>query len=413
MPSTPDEDPIQALCAYGPDPPLGERVGSRRTDRRADHRDVKGAITRVGVPSADQYHPRPVVRSILYLVLRRLLGLVAGSAREAVKDIEIVTLRHQLNVLRRQVSRPSFRPTDRALLAASSRLLPRERRASFLVTPQTLLRWHRELVRRKWTCRNPRKPGRPPINPETRQLVLRLGRENPRWGYVRIQGELRKLGLRVGATTIRRVLRANGLGPAPRRSGLTWAEFLRAQARGILASDFFTVETVWLKTLYVLFFIELSTRRVYLAGVSAHPDSAWVVQQGRNLAVDGRLGNARFLIHDRDAKYSGPFDEVFRTEGVGVIHTPIRAPRANAFAERWVRTVRTECLDWTLVLGRRHLERVLRMYAAHYNQGRPHRGLDLATPEPRLAAASARRGRTGLVRRDVLGGLIHEYEPAA
>jgi hypothetical protein len=210
------------------------------------------------------------------------------------------------------------------------------------------------------------------------------------------------------------VLRARGLGPAPRRSGPTGSQFLRAQAEGILASDFFTVETLRLKTLYVLFFIELSTRRVHVAGVTAHPDSAWVTQQARNLAIspDQRVASARFLIHDRDAKYSGPFDEVFRTEGVEVIWTPIRAPRANAFAERWVRTVRTECLDWMLVRGRRHLERVLRAYASHYNSGRPHRGLRLATAERPESSPSTLTNATRLLRRDILGGLIHEYERA-
>ncbi len=322
-----------------------------------------------------------MVLSILYLVLGRLLRLTPGSD-DAAKDAEIAVLRHQLRVLRRQVGRPSFRPADRAFLAAAARILPRDRWRSFLITPPTLLRWHRELVRRKWTYRRAR-VGRPPIDPGLREAVLRLARENPRWWYVRIQGELRKLGIRIGATTIRRMLRAHGLGPAPRRSGPTWSEFLRAQSQGIVASDFFTVETVLLGTLYVLFFIELSTRRVHVAGVTAHPDSAWVTQQARNRVIEteDRPASARFLIHDRDAKYSDPFDEVFRTEGTRVIRTPVRAPRANTYAERWVRTCRAECLDWMLVWGRRHLDRVLRAYASHYNGGRPHRGLQLATPE--------------------------------
>lgn len=210
------------------------------------------------------------------------------------------------------------------------------------------------------------------MDPELRELVLRLARENPRWGYVRIQGELRKLRIRVGATTIRRLLRAHGLGPAPRRSGPTWSQFLRAQAEGILASDFFTVETLRLKTLYVLFFIELSTRRIHLAGVTAHPDSASVTQQGRNLAfaLQDQAAAAKFLIHDRDSKYS-------------------------------------------LVRGRRHLEHVLRTYAEHYNHGRPHRGLDLATPEGPGRARDPKRPTPELVRRDILGGLIHEYKAAA
>lgn len=198
-----------------------------------------------------------MVLSILYLVLRRLLGLVPNSGSDdASKDVEIAVLRHQLRVLRRQASRPQLRPIDRAFLAAAARLLPRDRWSSFLVTPQTLLRWHRELVRRKWTYRGA-KIGRPPIDPELRAIVVRLARENPRWGYVRIQGELRKLGIRIGATTVRRLLRAHRLGPAPRRSGPTWSQFLRTQAEGIVACDFFTVETLRLRTLYVLFFIEL------------------------------------------------------------------------------------------------------------------------------------------------------------
>jgi putative transposase len=352
--------------------------------------------------------------SIVYLVLRRLLGLMPRS-RDAATDLENIVLRHQLKVLRRQVGRPKLRASERMFLTAASRLLPRDRWSAFLVTPQTLLRWHRELVRRKWTFRSSRKPGRPAIDSELRDVVLRLAQENPRWGYVRIQGELRKLGIRIGATTIRRILRAHGLGAAPRRSGPTWSEFLRAQASGILACDFFTVETLRLKTLYVLFFIELHSRRVHMAGVTAYPDSAWVTQQGRNLAYsfDERPAPVRFLIRDRDAKFSGPFDEVFRTEGVTVIRTPIRAPRANAFAERWVRTVRTECLDWTLVRGRGHLERVVRVYAEHYNAERPHRGLDLAVPEGSGVEPDRPPSSLRLRRRDRLGGLIHEYERAA
>jgi transposase InsO family protein len=239
-----------------------------------------------------------------------------------------------------------------------------------------------------------------------------MGRENPRWGCIRIKGEL-ALGIRVSATTIRTLLRANGLHPAPRRSGPTWSEFLRAQARGILALDFFTTETLWLRTLYVLFAVELRSRRVHVLGVTRNPDSAWVTQQARNLVGGGRLEGVRFLIRDRDAKFSDPFDEVFRSERVKIIKTPIRAPKANAFAERWVRTARTECLDWILLFGRRHLERVLRASASHFNTARPHRGLDLKAPGsgPGRLAGSADVARVR--RHDVLGGLIHEYEVAA
>ncbi len=297
------------------------------------------------------------------------------------------------------------------MLAAASGRLPRERWPVFLVSPQTLLRWQRELVRRKWTYRH-RRAGRPPLERERRELVLRLARENPRWGCVRIQGELRKLGIRVGATTIRSIIRRSGLGPAPRRQGPSWAEFLRAQAQGLVACDFFTVETVWLRTLYVLFFIEHGSRRVRLAGVTANPDSAWMRQQARNLAIEERLESVRFLLHDRDTKFSGPFDEILRGEGVRVIKTPVRAPRANAVAERWVRSVRNECLDHVLVLGRRHLEQILSDYLTHYNTERPHRSLALAAPAGTLQEV---RGSPPLQirRRDVLGGLIHEYSAAA
>ena len=251
-----------------------------------------------------------------YFVLCRLLHALAPSDRgDLEREAELLVLRHQLKILPRGVRRPPFRRRDRMVLAAASRILPRERWRAFVVTPRTLLRWHRELVRRKWTYRR-RRPGRPPLDPETVELITRLARENPRWGYLRIRGELMKLGIRVSATSIRTVLRRRGLGPAPRRGGPSWSEFLRAQARGILAIDFFTVETAWLRTMYVLFAIELGSRRVQVLGVTRNPDSAWVAQQARNLAVGERLRDIRFVIRDRDSKFSGPFDEVFRTEAV-------------------------------------------------------------------------------------------------
>ncbi|MGH2767207.1 MAG: integrase [Actinomycetota bacterium] len=296
--------------------------------------------------------------SLVYAIVRALLRLLPARGIERSLEIELLVLRHELKILRRQVARPKLRRRDRLFLAAASRILPRERWRAFVVTPRTLLQWHRELIRRKWTYR-PGRPGRPPLDTETVELIIRLARENPRWGYMRIRGELLKLSVRVSATSIRTVLRRVGLGPAPRRSGPSWSEFLRAQARGILALDFFTVETAWLRTLYVLFAIELGSRRVHVLGVTTNPGSAWVTQQARNLAVGERLREIRFVIRDRDSKFSGPFDEVFRTEGVRVVKTPIRAPKANAFAERWVGTARRECLDHLLIIGRGHLDRVL------------------------------------------------------
>jgi putative transposase len=271
--------------------------------------------------------------------------------------------------------------------------------------------WHRQLVRRRWTY--PRR-GRPPLDPDVVELVLRLARDNPRWGYQRITGELAKLGVRVSAMSVRTILRREGIGPAPRRrGGPGWSTCLRAQASGIVACDFLTVETIGLSRLYVLIFIEIESRRVWLGGVTAHPSGPWVTQQARNLflAMAERDEPFRFLIRDRDAKFAGPFDAVFASEGVRVIRTPIRSPKANAFAERWVRTARCECLDWLLILNRRHLERVLRVYVDHYNRARPHRGLGLRTPDDRLIRPPL-DPVPEVRRRDRLGGLLHEYEAA-
>jgi putative transposase len=358
-----------------------------------------------------------MVLSFLYLMARRIARMVLGSLRsEHAKDIEIAVLRHQLEVLCRQVTRPEFQPADRALLAALSRALPRQRWSSFLVTPDTILRWHRRLVTHKWTQPSPR-GGRPPLADHLVALILRLARENPRWGYRRVQGELKKLGVSVSATTIRTVLLGNGLRPAPRRASVTWRAFLRAQASGIMATDFFTVETVRLTTLYVLFFIELGTRQVRLAGVTRHPNGPWVVQRARELSMERPEGTTtpRFLIRDRDSKFTRAFDDVFTADGTQIITTPVQAPNAGAFAERWVRTVRQECLDWMLIWGRRHLERVLNEYVRHYNDQRPHRSLALRPPRG-IDIGVAPGGVTAAVsvgRRDRLGGLVHEYYQAA
>ncbi len=218
-------------------------------------------------------------------MLRRLLELLVLRMRsEREKEIEILMLRHQLQLLERQVARPQLRPVDRALLAAFSRALPRRAWASFVVTPSTLLRWHRELVARRWTYPH-RRPGRPGTAVALRELVVRLARENPGWGYRRIQGELVGLGIRIAASTVWTILREAGIEPAPRRLETSWAEFLRRQAASMLECDFLTVDTLFLKRFYVLFFIELASRRVHLAGVTANPDSAWVTQQARNLLI--------------------------------------------------------------------------------------------------------------------------------
>ena len=354
-----------------------------------------------------------VFSSLLYMVLRRLLAVLSFGDRAAEQvRLENLVLRHQVAILRRQVKRPVYRMRDRALLAAASRMLPRERWNAFLVRPETLLRWHRRLVARKWTRRH-RRPGRPALEPEVRRLILRMAKENPRWGYMRIKGELHKLGIHVSATAIAMLLRAHSIGPAPRR-GLTWSQFLKAQASGIVACDFFTVETAFLKTLYVLFFIEIGSRRLHVTAATPNPNGTFVTQQARNLCfkLDERSEPVRFLIHDRDAKFSGSFDEVLRSEGMRVIRTPVRSPQANAFAERAVKTLRHETLDWTLILGRRHLDRVLASYVRHYNAARPHRGLDLRAPEKQSHVEPVEIVPK-IKRRDLLDGLIHEYYPVA
>ena len=348
--------------------------------------------------------------SFLYLAVRALLGALVRSRRGLhVKDVELLVLRHELEILRRQIVRPELRTVDRALLAAAACRLPRSSRGVLLVTPRTLLRWHRALVRWKWR-RPVGRRGRPSLPAEVRELVLRLARENPRWGHRRISRELRKLGFRVSPTSVRRLLAEAKLEPAPRRDGPSWREFLHGQAASIVACDFFTAESLLLRRYYALFFIAHSSRHVWLAGCTANPTGAWVTQQARNLGLDFSDQGVRFLIRDRDSKYSGPFDKVFRSEGIRIVKTPVRAPKANAIAERFVRTERAECLDWLLILNRRHLEGVLRIYVDHYNRARPHRAPELKPPTPDVQVRSL---EAEIRRRDRLSGLIHEYYQAA
>jgi transposase InsO family protein len=358
-----------------------------------------------------------VVGTLAFVIVRRVLDLLGLGPTSDARDVEIAVLRHQLVVLRRQVARPRYAPTDRMVLATLARLLPRARWSVFLVTPATLLRWHRELVARRWSY--PRtEQGHQGLDCEVVDLVVRMAKENPRWGYLRIVGECRKLGVRVSATSVRRILRRHRLGPAPRRGGPSWTAFLRAQAGGMLVCDFLTVETVGLTRLYVLFVVELDRRRVHLAGITAHPTGAWVTQAARNLLMDldVHAQKFRFLIRDRDTKFTSAFDAVFQAAGIETVKIPPRAPRANAYAERWVRTVRAECLDWTLIWNRQHLQRVLTDYLEHYNAARPHRGIGLEVPVPigGLRAVEPSTDTDAPIERiDVLGGLIHEYQRAA
>jgi transposase InsO family protein len=357
-----------------------------------------------------------VLFSFCYMALRQVLQpLVLRIRSHEFKELEILVLRHELAILRRRTSRPVIRPIDRLFLRAASRLLPRRLGHAFLVTPATLLRWHRRLIAKRWTYAGRR--GRRPIRRDIRLLVVRLARENPRWGYQRIAGELKGLGVIVSATTVRNWLREAGLGPVGRRRGMTWREFVRIHRHNLLAVDFFTVETIWLQRLYVLFFIELGSRRVHVAGATPTPSAAWVTQQARQLTwtLADRPEPFRFLIRDRDQKFTASFDEVFRTEGIEIVRTPYRAPQANGVAERFVRTVRTECLDWLLLLNQQHLEGAVGTFVNHYNRHRPHRGLNLRPPQPLPSVGTPAPGSLGgrVQRRDRLGGLVHEYVLAA
>jgi putative transposase len=330
--------------------------------------------------------------SFSYLAFVQMLQLLRlfRCANEELA-IEVVMLRHEVAVLRRQVACPALRPGDRALFAGLSRLLGRRRPGRFFVQPATLLRWHRDLVRRRWTY--PHRSGRPSVPAGIVAIVLRLAGENLTWGYRRIHGELATMGIGLAPSSVWAILRRHGIDPSPGRSGPTWAEFLKSQASSMLACDFFTVDMVLLRRLYVLFFIEIDTRRVYVTGVTANPVGAWVVQQARNLTMvlAERAQPVRFLVRDRDAKFTTGFDAVFRSERIRIIRTPVRAPRANAFAERFVGTIRRECLDRMLIFTRRQLQAVLAEYVDHYNGHRPHRSLDQTAPlsTPPVAPATS------------------------
>jgi putative transposase len=353
---------------------------------------------------------------LLYLIFARLCGWLALLPRsDHVKNTEILVLRHQIAVLQRQVRSPRLTWAERAVLAALTRPLSTadRRQLPLIVTPRTLLRWHADLVRRRWTYPR-RTPGRPRTGPAIRRLVLEMARDNPTWGYRRICGELTGLGHKIAPSTIWDILKAAGIDPAPQRAAASWMQFISAQARTIAAVDFFHVDTVFLRRLYVLFVIEHHNRRVHLAGVTAHPTAAWTVQQARNVLMDfgERTDGLKFLIRDRDAKYTGAFDPVFTATGMRIITTPVQAPRANAICERWIASARRECTDRILIASRRHLHHVLSEYVDHYNTHRPHRTLSQRPPDGRTHAAIA-DDNVRVLRRDRLGGLLHEYSQVA
>ena len=349
---------------------------------------------------------------LAYLATLRVFGWLALLARsDRAKDAEILILRHQVAVLQRQVRTPRLSWADRAVLAALARLLPKSQlcQLRLIISPRTLLRWHADLVRRHWAFPR-RAPGRPRTGQSVRALVLEMARDNPGWGYRRIQGELAGLGYKIAPSTVWQILKDAGIDPAPTRSGQSWRAFLETQASTILAADFFHVDTVLLRRLYVLFFIEHGTRRVHLAGITAHPTGEWVTQQARNLLMNlgDHADGFKFLIRDRDAQFTTAFDTVLAAAGIRIIKTPIQAPRANAIAERWIASARRECLDRMLITGERHLRLVLDEYADHYDTHRPHRALKQSPPGGRLPLPDLGTNVRVLCR-DRLGGLIREY----
>ncbi|MEV4176344.1 integrase core domain-containing protein [Nonomuraea sp. NPDC049709] len=323
-----------------------------------------------------------VLLSTVYAVTRRLLSLPALLFRSDVsKEAELLVLRHENAVLRRQVPRVRYELADRLWLAALSSLIPRRRWVKiFSISPATLLTWHRKLVANKWDYNWRRRPGRPPTAAAVKALVLRMAADNPTWGHRRIHGELTRLGHKIAASTVWNILNQAGIDPAPRRSGPTWKQFLAAQAEHIVAVDFLHVDTNNLKRIYALVLLEHRSRRAHLLGVTANPTGEWTTQAARNFLMDTDTTNIKFLIRDRAGQFTDAFDTVFADAGLRVLKSPPQAPRANAHCERMIGTLRRELLDRTLILNEQHLRRTLTRYLEHYNSARPHRGIGQLSP---------------------------------
>jgi transposase len=363
-----------------------------------------------------------VLLRLAYLTVTNTLSLIRLlPMSERDKEVEILVLRHQLAILQRQTPKPAFTPADRFLLAGLLHRLPLEKLRSIqlLVRPDTILRWHRDLLKRRHAAASiPRRRGRPRTVRSIRALVLRLARENTSWGYRRIHGELAALGIKVAASTVWEILKEHGIDPAPQREHTTWAGFLRSQSEALLACDFFETRTLVGARLYVFAVIEHATRRIRILGATAHPTADWVVQLGRNLVMDleDAGAKAKFLIRDRDAKYTAAFNAVLQDTGLRIVLTGIRIPRMNSIMERWIQTCRRELLDRTLIWNQHHLLHALREYETFYNEHRPHRTLEQAAPLrplPEPTTDPDQLTRLDIRRQDRLSGTLHEYQHAA
>ncbi|MEU0568588.1 integrase core domain-containing protein [Nonomuraea sp. NPDC005983] len=360
-----------------------------------------------------------MIFSTVYAVTRHLLSLPALLLRRNVsKEAELLVLRHQNTVLRRQVPRVRYEPADRLWLAALSHLIPRHRWGKvFPIAPATLLAWHRKLVANKWDYGNRRRPGRSPTAAEVKALILRMAAENPRWGHRCIHGELTRLGHKIAAATVWNILNRPGIDPAPRRSGPTWKQFLTAQAERIAAVDFLHVDTVNLKRLYALIMLEHGSRRAHLLGVTANLTGPWIAQAARNFLIDTDTDTTKlkFLIRDRGGQFTDAFDAVFADAGLRVIKSPPQAPKANADCERIIGTLRRDLLDRMLILNERHLRRTLTRYLEHYNTARPHRGIGQLSPSQAETGPPTPNDLADhrVHRRSILGGLINEYQIAS
>jgi putative transposase len=357
---------------------------------------------------------------LVYLTISRLFGWLRLSRRSGSwKSAEILLLRHQLTVLQRQVgARPKMSWADRALIALFLDMIPKHHHANLrlIVTPQTILRWHRDIVARRWAAKSRHKhPGRPRAHHNICAAVLQMAKENAGWGYRRIHSELAGLGIQVAPSTVWEILTKAGIPPTPQRAGPTWAQFLSSQAQAILATDFFTVELLDGSSAYVLAVIEHATRRIRILGVTAHPNDAWVTQMARNLMMDlgGHVESIKFLLRDRDTKFTAAFDTVFAAADIRILRSPIRAPRANAIMERWIGGCRRELLDQTLIWNQRHLFKVLREYEKHHNEHRPHRSLEQAAPLKPLPEVVSDLDSFQLRRQRRVSGVINEYTLAA